>query len=77
MVFLLCQVSYVSKGINPSYVHEIYWTGDFVLKGFRIGVIASFLALTVSKNQAQFLYSKNFNLIFHLLKLSVVDSRMP
>ncbi|KAK4564112.1 hypothetical protein RGQ29_006272 [Quercus rubra] len=39
-------VSYVSKGINPSYIHEIYWTGDFVLKGFRIGVIASFLALT-------------------------------
>ena len=44
---LLCQVKYIKKGINPSSAHEIYWTGDLLLKGLKIGVVAGLVALTV------------------------------
>ncbi|KAF3971890.1 hypothetical protein CMV_004560 [Castanea mollissima] len=39
-------VQYIKKGINPSSAHEIYWTGDLLLKGFKIGVVAGLIALT-------------------------------
>jgi hypothetical protein len=42
-------VTHIHKGINPSSAHDIYWTGDLVLKGFKIGVVAGLVALTVSK----------------------------
>lgn len=46
------QVKHINKGINPSSVHEIYWSGEFLLKGLKIGVVAGMIALTVSKYQA-------------------------
>ncbi|XP_062177624.1 high affinity sulfate transporter 2-like [Alnus glutinosa] len=39
-------VKHIQKGINPSSVHEIYWTGEFVLKGLKIGVVAGMIGLT-------------------------------
>ncbi|KAL2489242.1 Sulfate transporter 1.3 [Forsythia ovata] len=39
-------VKHIEKGINPSSVNEIYFTGDYLLKGFRIGVVAGIIALT-------------------------------
>ncbi|PIN06982.1 Sulfate/bicarbonate/oxalate exchanger SAT-1 and related transporters (SLC26 family) [Handroanthus impetiginosus] len=39
-------VKHIEKGINPSSVNEIYFTGDYVLKGFRIGIVAGIIALT-------------------------------
>nr|DAD21892.1 TPA_asm: hypothetical protein HUJ06_023355 [Nelumbo nucifera] len=42
-------VKHIEKSINPSSVHEIYFTGHYLLKGFKIGVVAGMIALTVSK----------------------------
>ncbi|GMY39129.1 high affinity sulfate transporter 2-like [Fagus crenata] len=39
-------VRHINKGINPSSVHEIYWTGDLLLKGLKIGVVAGLVGLT-------------------------------
>uniref|UniRef100_A0A5B6ZZ05 Putative sulfate transporter 1.3-like n=1 Tax=Davidia involucrata TaxID=16924 RepID=A0A5B6ZZ05_DAVIN len=39
-------VRHIEKGINPPSVNEIYFTGEYVLKGFRIGVVAAMIALT-------------------------------
>ncbi|KAK7275737.1 hypothetical protein RIF29_16859 [Crotalaria pallida] len=39
-------VKHIEKGINPSSVKEIYWTGDYLGKGFRIGIVAGMIALT-------------------------------
>ncbi|GFS46762.1 sulfate transporter 1;2 [Actinidia rufa] len=39
-------VKHLEKGINPSSVNQIYFTGDYLLKGFRIGVVAGMIALT-------------------------------
>ncbi|KAG6709843.1 hypothetical protein I3842_06G152800 [Carya illinoinensis] len=39
-------VRHIDRGINPSSVHEIYWTGEFLLKGLKIGVVAGLVALT-------------------------------
>lgn len=39
-------VKHIEKGINPSSVGEIYFTGDYLLKGIRIGVVAGMIALT-------------------------------
>ncbi|KAK6938185.1 SLC26A/SulP transporter domain [Dillenia turbinata] len=39
-------VRHIDKGINPSSVHKIYFSGDYLLKGFRIGVVAGMIALT-------------------------------
>lgn len=39
-------VKKIEKGINPSSVNQIYFTGDNLLKGFRIGIVAGMIALT-------------------------------
>ncbi|PIN09080.1 Sulfate/bicarbonate/oxalate exchanger SAT-1 and related transporters (SLC26 family) [Handroanthus impetiginosus] len=39
-------VKHIEKGINPSSVNEIYFTGDYLLKGVRIGIVAGIIALT-------------------------------
>ncbi|XP_031498917.1 sulfate transporter 1.2-like [Nymphaea colorata] len=39
-------VGTITKGINESSVKKIYFSGSFVGKGFKIGLIAAFVALT-------------------------------
>ncbi|XP_042028830.1 sulfate transporter 1.3-like isoform X1 [Salvia splendens] len=39
-------VKHIEKGINPASVREIYFTGDYLLKGVRIGLVAGIIALT-------------------------------
>ncbi|KAL6013464.1 hypothetical protein ACLOJK_003962 [Asimina triloba] len=39
-------VENIRKGINPSSLHQIHFTGKFAGKGFRIGAIAGMVALT-------------------------------
>ncbi|KAL5149627.1 Sulfate transporter 1.3 [Glycine soja] len=39
-------VKHLEKGLNPSSVKEIYFTGDYLGKGFRIGIVAGMIALT-------------------------------
>ncbi|KAD6119491.1 hypothetical protein E3N88_10762 [Mikania micrantha] len=39
-------VKHIEKGINPSSVNEIYFSGENLLKGFRIGIVAGMIALT-------------------------------
>lgn len=39
-------VNHIEKGINPVSVNQIYFTGDNLLKGFRIGVVTGVIALT-------------------------------
>ncbi|GFY89155.1 sulfate transporter 1;1 [Actinidia rufa] len=39
-------VNHIQKGVNPSSVNQIYFTGDYLVKGFRIGVVAGMIALT-------------------------------
>ncbi|KAK2659662.1 hypothetical protein Ddye_006195 [Dipteronia dyeriana] len=39
-------VNHIEKGINPPSVNQIYFSGDYLLKGFRIGVVAGMIALT-------------------------------
>ncbi|XP_030539398.2 sulfate transporter 1.3-like [Rhodamnia argentea] len=34
------------KGVNPSSVKEIFFTGTYLAKGFKIGVVAAMIALT-------------------------------
>jgi high affinity sulfate transporter 1 len=41
------QVKFIEKGINPSSAHKIFFTGPFVLKGFKIGVVCGIVGLTV------------------------------
>lgn len=43
------KVNHIEKGINPSSVKEIYFSGDYLGKGFKIGVMAGMIGLTVSK----------------------------
>ncbi|XP_073291033.1 sulfate transporter 1.3-like [Primulina huaijiensis] len=38
-------VNHITKGINPSSVHQIYFTGSHVATGFRIGAVAGMVAL--------------------------------
>lgn len=40
-------VKHIEQGINPSSVHKIYFTGPFVAKGFKIGVVCGIVGLTV------------------------------
>jgi sulfate transporter 1, high-affinity len=40
-------VNHIKKGINPSSAHKIFFTGPFVLKGFKIGVVCGMIGLTV------------------------------
>ncbi|CAN0890237.1 High affinity sulfate transporter 2 [Linum grandiflorum] len=42
----ITQVKDIKQGINPSSVHEIFFTGKYLVKGFRIGVTAGMIALT-------------------------------
>ena len=44
------KVRHIQKGINPSSVGEIYFSGDYLGKGFRIGIVAGMIALTVSES---------------------------
>ncbi|KAK4758324.1 hypothetical protein SAY87_019625 [Trapa incisa] len=39
-------VNHIEKGINPSSVSQIYFTGDYLLKGVKIGIVAGMIALT-------------------------------
>ncbi|KAF1002008.1 sulfate transporter 1.3-like [Apium graveolens] len=39
-------VRHIKQGVNPSSVDKIYFTGDYLVKGFRIGVVAGMIALT-------------------------------
>ncbi|KAM0971723.1 hypothetical protein ACFX2I_019502 [Malus domestica] len=39
-------VRHIEKGINPPSVNEIFFTGDYLAKGFKIGVVAGMVALT-------------------------------
>ncbi|XP_009369645.2 sulfate transporter 1.2 [Pyrus x bretschneideri] len=39
-------VNHIEKGINPPSVNEIFFTGDYLAKGFKIGVVAGMVALT-------------------------------
>ncbi|XP_031131893.1 sulfate transporter 1.3-like [Ipomoea triloba] len=39
-------VNHIEKGINPSSVNKLYFSGDYLAKGFRIGAIAGMVALT-------------------------------
>ncbi|XP_020100899.1 sulfate transporter 1.2-like [Ananas comosus] len=39
-------VKHIKKGINPSSVNQIYFTGSYTAKGFRIGVLAGMIGLT-------------------------------
>jgi len=38
----------IEKGINPSSVKDLYLTGENLGKGFKIGIVAGLIALTVS-----------------------------
>lgn len=39
-------VNHIEQGINPSSLNKIYFSGDYLVKGFRIGVVAGMIALT-------------------------------
>ncbi|KAM7256414.1 hypothetical protein ACFE04_012155 [Oxalis oulophora] len=39
-------VRHIEKGINPPSVDKIYFSGEYVLKGLRVGVVAGMVALT-------------------------------
>ncbi|GAA0162745.1 transporter [Lithospermum erythrorhizon] len=39
-------VNHIEKGINPSSVDKIYFSGDFLIKGIQIGVVSGIVALT-------------------------------
>ncbi|PHT51799.1 High affinity sulfate transporter 1 [Capsicum baccatum] len=39
-------VRHINRGINPPSVKEIYFSGEYLSKGFRIGAIAGLIALT-------------------------------
>lgn len=42
------KVRKIEKGINPSSVKDLYLTGENLGKGFKIGIVAGMIALTVS-----------------------------
>lgn len=39
-------VRHIESGINPPSLDKIYFSGDYLLKGLRIGVVAGMIALT-------------------------------
>ncbi|KAJ3673765.1 hypothetical protein LUZ60_005757 [Juncus effusus] len=39
-------VKHINKGINPSSIHKIYWSGPNLAKGAKIGIIAGMVGLT-------------------------------
>ncbi|CAM0912146.1 unnamed protein product [Alopecurus aequalis] len=46
LLFAKYIVKFIEKGINPSSAHKIYFTGPFVAKGFKIGVVCGIVGLT-------------------------------
>lgn len=76
---MFLQVNHIKKGINPSSVDEIYFTGEYVSHGFRIGVVAGMVALTVSNFNRSTLIKimVNHNQFFTLLKLRFSNPRKP
>lgn len=53
------KVRHIEKGINPPSLNEIYFTGKYLEKGFRIGVVAGMIALTVSHSTTRLLSSRD------------------
>ncbi|KMS95243.1 hypothetical protein BVRB_010680 [Beta vulgaris subsp. vulgaris] len=39
-------VNHIEKGLNPSSLHQLYFSGDNLLRGFKIGAVAGMIALT-------------------------------
>ncbi|KAG6417409.1 hypothetical protein SASPL_119567 [Salvia splendens] len=39
-------VRHIEKGINPSSLHRIFFSGHYLAKGFKIGAVAGLVALT-------------------------------
>uniref|UniRef100_A0A7N0UN54 STAS domain-containing protein n=1 Tax=Kalanchoe fedtschenkoi TaxID=63787 RepID=A0A7N0UN54_KALFE len=39
-------VKHIEKGINPPSLDKIYFSGDYLVRGFRIGMVAGVIALT-------------------------------
>ncbi|CAO2834167.1 unnamed protein product [Amaranthus hypochondriacus] len=39
-------VNHLEKGLNPSSVHQLYLSGENLLRGFKIGAVAGMIALT-------------------------------
>lgn len=39
-------VGHIEKGINPPSVDKIYFSGDYLIKGIRTGIVAGMIALT-------------------------------
>ena len=50
---------HIEKGINPPSVDEIFFTGHYLAKGFKIGVVAGMVALTVSISEPISCQEKN------------------
>jgi len=60
------KVNHIEKGINPSSVHKIYFSGDYLGKGFKIGVMAGMIALTVSKTNTSTSLYEYFSIYFNI-----------
>lgn len=58
------KVKHIEKGINPPSASKIYFSGDYLPKGFKIGIVAGMIALTVSHSYFS-LHEDSANL-FHL-----------
>lgn len=41
-------VNHIKKGVNPASANQIFFSGGYVAKGFKIGVVAGMIALTES-----------------------------
>lgn len=54
---IIFQVNHIRKGVNPPSANEIYFSGDLLAKGFKIGVVAGMIALTVSNLTTRFFLS--------------------
>ncbi|CAN1236226.1 Sulfate transporter 1.3 [Linum grandiflorum] len=39
-------VKHIEKGVNPPSINQIFFSGDYLLKGFKIGVVSGMIALT-------------------------------
>jgi hypothetical protein len=55
-------VKHIERHVNPASASEIYFSGNYLSAGIRIGVIAGMVALTVSKfieNSSPYLFNKH------------------
>jgi high affinity sulfate transporter 1 len=41
------QVNHIKKGINPSSISQLAFSGTLLAKGVKIGFVAALIALTV------------------------------